>query len=108
MNFFIESSFVFIAGTCTLILGKHLGFLKPEESSQLTSKLAEAVRVHFTAARDAFYGLPLWKLLPTATYKRLIESEDTIYKSADIFFYQLFLSNSTKPITKFPASNCLL
>lgn len=68
------------SGTCTLILGRHLGFLKPDSSSTLTTRLAEAVRIHFTASRDAFYGLPLWKLLPTSAYKQLIESEDTIYK----------------------------
>ena len=65
--------------TCTLILGRHLGFLKPGSSSTVTTRLADAVRIHFTASRDAFYGLPLWKLLPTSAYKQLIESEDTIY-----------------------------
>ncbi|XP_036144543.1 ecdysone 20-monooxygenase isoform X4 [Monomorium pharaonis] len=68
-----------LESTCTLILGRHLGFLKPDSSSTLTTRLAEAVRIHFTASRDAFYGLPLWKLLPTSAYKQLIESEDTIY-----------------------------
>ncbi|KAL0113004.1 hypothetical protein PUN28_012322 [Cardiocondyla obscurior] len=68
-----------LESTCTLILGRHLGFLKPDSSSTLTKRLAEAVRIHFTASRDAFYGLPLWKLLPTSAYKQLIESEDTIY-----------------------------
>lgn len=68
-----------LESTCTLILGRHLGFLKPDSSSELASRLAEAVRIHFTASRDAFYGLPLWKLLPTSAYKQLIESEDTIY-----------------------------
>ncbi|XP_034943932.1 ecdysone 20-monooxygenase [Chelonus insularis] len=67
-----------LESTCTLILGRHLGFLKPS-SSTLTSKLAEAVRIHFTASRDAFYGLPLWKIIPTAAYRQLIESEDAIY-----------------------------
>nr|XP_031825344.1 ecdysone 20-monooxygenase [Nomia melanderi] len=68
-----------LESTCTLILGRHLGFLKPDSNSTTTTRLAEAVRVHFTASRDAFYGLPLWKLLPTSAYKQLIESEDTIY-----------------------------
>lgn len=63
-----------------MILGRHLGFLKPDSSSELATRLAEAVRIHFTASRDAFYGLPLWKLLPTSAYKQLIESEDEIYK----------------------------
>ncbi|XP_033344817.1 ecdysone 20-monooxygenase isoform X1 [Bombus vosnesenskii] len=69
-----------LESTCTLILGRHLGFLKPDSSSELAARLAEAVRIHFTASRDAFYGLPLWKLLPTSAYKQLIESEDEIYK----------------------------
>ncbi|XP_043582585.1 ecdysone 20-monooxygenase isoform X2 [Bombus pyrosoma] len=68
-----------LESTCTLILGRHLGFLKPDSSSELATRLAEAVRIHFTASRDAFYGLPLWKLLPTSAYKQLIESEDEIY-----------------------------
>ncbi|XP_011631403.1 ecdysone 20-monooxygenase isoform X3 [Pogonomyrmex barbatus] len=68
-----------LESTCTLILGRHLGFLNPDSNSRLTTRLAEAVRIHFTASRDAFYGLPLWKLLPTSAYKQLIESEDTIY-----------------------------
>ncbi|XP_043255553.1 ecdysone 20-monooxygenase isoform X1 [Colletes gigas] len=68
-----------LESTCTLILGRHLGFLKPDSNSSVTMRLAEAVRVHFTASRDAFYGLPLWKWLPTSAYKQLIESEDAIY-----------------------------
>ncbi|XP_035740287.1 ecdysone 20-monooxygenase-like isoform X1 [Vespa mandarinia] len=68
-----------LESTCTLILGRHLGFLKPDSSDTLTARLAEAVRIHFTASRDAFYGLPLWKVLPTSAYKQLIESEDAIY-----------------------------
>ena len=76
----LTGDFILILGTCTLILGRHLGFLKPDSSSELATRLAEAVRIHFTASRDAFYGLPLWKLLPTSAYKQLIESEDVIYK----------------------------
>ena len=70
---------MFDLGTCTLILGRHLGFLKPGPCS-LTSRLAEAVRAHFIALRDAHYGLPLWKLLPTTAYKQVIKSEEEIYK----------------------------
>lgn len=65
-----------------MILGRHLGFLRPDSNGKLTTQLAEAVRIHFMASRDAFYGLPLWKLLPTSAYKQLIESEDAIYKYA--------------------------
>lgn len=68
-----------LESTCTLILGRHLGFLKPDSSSELAMRLSEAVRIHFMALRDAFYGLPLWKVLPTAAYRQVIESEDAIY-----------------------------
>ncbi|XP_015112054.1 ecdysone 20-monooxygenase isoform X2 [Diachasma alloeum] len=67
-----------LESTCTLILGRHLGFLN-STSGNITARLAQAVRVHFTASRDAFYGLPLWKVMPTTAYKELIESEDEIY-----------------------------
>ncbi|XP_011314519.1 ecdysone 20-monooxygenase isoform X2 [Fopius arisanus] len=67
-----------LESTCTLILGRHLGFLK-STSNNTTARLAEAVRVHFKASRDAFYGLPLWKVVPTTAYKELIQSEDEIY-----------------------------
>ncbi|KAF7997336.1 hypothetical protein HCN44_005613 [Aphidius gifuensis] len=67
-----------LESTCTLILGRYLGFLKPSTSS-FTYKLAEAVRIHFTASRDAFYGLPIWKYLPTTVWKKFIKSEEEIY-----------------------------
>lgn len=57
-------------------------------------RLAEAVRIHFTASRDAFYGLPLWKLLPTSAYKQLIESEDTVYKFVSRSFNRTQLISS--------------
>lgn len=67
-----------LESTCTLILGRRLGFLEPDTGA-LTARLAEAVRVHFRASRDAFYGLPLWKIVATKAYAELISSEDAIY-----------------------------
>ncbi|OXU19788.1 hypothetical protein TSAR_004071 [Trichomalopsis sarcophagae] len=68
-----------LESTCMLMLGRHLGFLKPESVGTLTNKLAEAVRMHFVASRDAFYGFPTWKLYATSAYKNLTDSEETIY-----------------------------
>ncbi|XP_011504175.1 PREDICTED: ecdysone 20-monooxygenase isoform X2 [Ceratosolen solmsi marchali] len=68
-----------LESTCMLMLGRHLGFLKPDSVSTLTSRLAEAVRTHFLASRDAFYGFPMWKLYATSAYKNLTDSEETIY-----------------------------
>ncbi|XP_032454671.1 cytochrome P450 314A1 isoform X1 [Nasonia vitripennis] len=68
-----------LESTCMLMLGRHLGFLKPESVGTLTNRLAEAVRMHFVASRDAFYGFPTWKLYATSAYKNLTDSEETIY-----------------------------
>ncbi|KAJ8673935.1 hypothetical protein QAD02_005197 [Eretmocerus hayati] len=68
-----------LESTCMLMLGRHLGFLKPDSVGTLISNLAEAVRLHFLATRDAFYGFPFWKLYATSAYKNLTESEESIY-----------------------------
>ena len=63
-----------------LMLGKHLGFLRPTSESMITTRLAKAIRGHFLATRDAFYGFPTWKLFTTSAYKNLTTSEETIYE----------------------------
>lgn len=63
-----------------LMLGRHLGFLNPNSGSTLVGRLADAVREHFLASRDAFYGFPFWKLYATSAYKNLTASEETIYR----------------------------
>lgn len=67
-----------LESTCTLILGRRMGFLDDEVDPQ-AAKLAAAVKVHFCASRDTFYGLPFWKVMPTKAYRELVESEETIY-----------------------------
>ncbi|XP_073979456.1 cytochrome P450 family 24 subfamily A member shade isoform X2 [Rhodnius prolixus] len=67
-----------LESTCTLILGKRLGFLE-KEVSPLAARLAEAVKDLFCASRDTFFGLPFWKLLPTPAYRKFMSSENTIY-----------------------------
>lgn len=56
-----------------------MGFLDDEVDPQ-AAKLAAAVKVHFCASRDTFYGLPFWKVMPTKAYKELVQSEETIYE----------------------------
>jgi ecdysone 20-monooxygenase len=72
--------FSYVEGTCTLILGRRLGFLQDTYTDVMGHKLAEAIRGQFRASRDAFYGLPLWKIFNTASYKEFIHCEDTIYE----------------------------
>ena len=71
--------FVVVSGTCTLILGRRMGFLDDKVDPQ-AAKLAAAVKVHFCASRDTFYGLPFWKIMPTKAYRELVQSEETIYE----------------------------
>ncbi|CAB0042305.1 unnamed protein product [Trichogramma brassicae] len=68
-----------LESTCMLVLGRRMNFLKTDSTSELTKKLAKAVRTHFLATRDAAYGLPTWKYYANAAYKNLIQSEETIY-----------------------------
>ncbi|KAK6620662.1 hypothetical protein RUM43_010957 [Polyplax serrata] len=65
--------------TCTLILGRRMGFLN-DKVDDLAAKLAAAVKVHFCASRDTFYGLPFWKAFPTKAYRQFAESEEVIYE----------------------------
>lgn len=70
-------------GTCTLILGRRLGFLDGEVSDTAT-RLADAVTSQFRASQEAFYGLPLWKLIPTKAYKDFVASEDSLYEQVQL------------------------
>ncbi|KDR16753.1 Ecdysone 20-monooxygenase [Zootermopsis nevadensis] len=67
-----------LESTCTLILGRRMGFLEREVDA-LANRLAAAVKGHFRASRDTFYGLPFWKVIPTRSYKLLVKSEEEIY-----------------------------
>ncbi|KAG8224503.1 hypothetical protein J437_LFUL004985, partial [Ladona fulva] len=42
-------------------------------------RLASAVRAHFQASRDTYYGLPFWKIIPTPAYSRMAKAEGEIY-----------------------------
>jgi len=64
---------------CTLILGRRFGFLD-DEISETATRLADSMTSQFRASQEAFYGLPLWKLIPTKAYKDFVASEDTLYE----------------------------
>nr|AZR39413.1 cytochrome P450 [Agasicles hygrophila]UYD61983.1 cytochrome P450 314A1 [Agasicles hygrophila] len=68
--------------SCSLVLGRRLGFLLPGQETNLAKRLADAVHSHFIATRDTYYGLPFWKLYNTSAFKKLADSEETIYKLA--------------------------
>lgn len=70
------------------MLGKRLGVLE-ERASKISLRLADAVKEQFVASRDTCFGLPFWKVYPTAAYKRFIHAEEVIYeyvfKSTNLF-----------------------
>lgn len=68
-----------LESTCTLILGRRFGFLDGEVSETAT-RLADSVTSQFRASQETFYGLPLWKLIPTKAYKEFVASEDALYE----------------------------
>ncbi|XP_072933375.1 ecdysone 20-monooxygenase [Epargyreus clarus] len=67
-----------LESVCGLMLGTRLGFLERWMSGRAAT-LASAVKAHFRAQRDSYYGAPLWKFLPTTLYKTFVKSEETIH-----------------------------
>ncbi|KOB71363.1 Cytochrome P450, partial [Operophtera brumata] len=47
--------------------------------SSRAATLAAAVKAHFRAQRDSYYGAPLWKFAPTTLYRTFAKSEETIH-----------------------------
>lgn len=68
--------------SCALVLGRRMGFLLQSDISDSARKLANAVHQHFISTRDTYFGLPIWKIFNTPSYKKLAESEEIIYTLA--------------------------
>ncbi|KAJ8709193.1 hypothetical protein PYW07_009019 [Mythimna separata] len=67
-----------LESVCGLMLGSRLGFLERWMSGRAAT-LAAAVKAHFRAQRDSYYGAPLWKFAPTTLYRTFVKSEETIH-----------------------------
>ncbi|XP_030752134.1 ecdysone 20-monooxygenase [Sitophilus oryzae] len=68
--------------TCTLVLGRRMGFLIDDQVCPTAQKLSDTVKSNFAACRDTYFGLPFWRWVPTKSYKRLCDSEKAIYELA--------------------------
>lgn len=68
-----------LESTCTLILGKRFGFLQQKPVDETGKNLADAIRCQFRASRDAFYGIPFWKIFSTPAYVEFVSCENAIY-----------------------------
>lgn len=69
----------FILAVSCLMLGRRMGFLSLEPNEK-AKKLANAVKQLFVSIRDSYYGIGIWKYLPTKTYRQFSESEEVIYR----------------------------
>lgn len=69
-----------LEASCTLMLGRRMGFFTQEHDSDRIHKLAEAVKQLFIACRDSYYGFGLWKYFPTKTYRDYVRNEEMIYE----------------------------
>lgn len=70
-----------LEAVCTLMLGRRMGFLGQNlKEEDKVMKLAAAVKQLFISQRDSYYGLGLWKYIPTKTYRDFAKSEEIIYE----------------------------
>ena len=66
---------------CSLVLGRRMGFLSKENTgNEKFNELASAVKNLFILQRDSYYGIGLWKYLPTQTWKNFARNEEVCYK----------------------------
>lgn len=66
--------------SCNLALGRRMGFLIPDEESDIARELSNAIHENFIGMRDTYFGLPFWKLFNTPAYNQLSQSENKIYE----------------------------
>lgn len=67
-----------------LILGRRINGFLDGVVSETATKLVDAVTKQFRTSHEAFYGLPLWKIIKTKAYKEFIASEDTFYEQVQL------------------------
>uniref|UniRef100_T1GJG6 Cytochrome P450 n=1 Tax=Megaselia scalaris TaxID=36166 RepID=T1GJG6_MEGSC len=79
-NFQDVANLMSLEAVCTLMLGRRMGFLGQNlKEEDKVMKLAAAVKQLFISQRDSYYGLGLWKYIPTKTYRDFAKSEEIIY-----------------------------
>lgn len=62
-----------------MTLGERMGMLDVD-TKLLGQKLCIASNEVFKASNEAFYGLGLWKYVPTESYTRFADALDSIYE----------------------------
>ncbi|XP_058821921.1 ecdysone 20-monooxygenase isoform X1 [Topomyia yanbarensis] len=65
---------------CCLVLGRRMGYMSDDKlKNEKFAKLAEAVKSSFMYISKSYYGLKLWKYIPTALYRDYVRCEEIIY-----------------------------
>ncbi|EAT37005.2 AAEL010946-PA [Aedes aegypti] len=78
---------------CCFVLGRRMGYMSGDkQKNEKFVKLAEAVKSTFMYISQSYYGVKLWKYLPTKLYRDYVRCEEIIY---DTKLYELRLLYST-------------
>ncbi|KAI1290278.1 Ecdysone 20-monooxygenase [Halotydeus destructor] len=68
---------------CMMCLDSRMGCLATSGSSSMDGEvLIAATKLLFEAYQELYYGIPLWKLYETKSYKKLVTAEETLYSFA--------------------------
>jgi ecdysone 20-monooxygenase len=68
-----------LEAVCCLILGRRMGYLSNNSDSSRFAELVTAVKSIFVIERDSYYGVQLWKYIPTKLYRDFSKNEEIIY-----------------------------
>ena len=65
---------------CCLVLGRRMGYLTTNRQNAKFMRLAEAVKESFVYIGESYFGLKLWKYVPTRLYSNFVRCEEIIYE----------------------------
>ncbi|GIX87662.1 ecdysone 20-monooxygenase [Caerostris extrusa] len=72
-----------LEGVYMMSLDTRLGCLEPDvQENSTASDMILSVKLLFESFHELFYGLPLWKLYETASYKKLDRAESLMYEAS--------------------------
>ncbi|GFU13037.1 ecdysone 20-monooxygenase [Nephila pilipes] len=71
-----------LEGVYMMSLDTRLGCLDPDlENNTAAADMILSVKLLFESFQELFYGLPLWKVFETASYKKLDKAESLMYEA---------------------------
>ncbi|XP_041766362.1 ecdysone 20-monooxygenase isoform X1 [Anopheles merus] len=73
---------------CCLVLGRRMGYLTTNRQNAKFMRLAEAVKESFVYIGESYFGLKLWKYVPTRLYSNFVRCEEIIYETIAEIVYE--------------------